>query len=85
MGESVQADGLVVGFPVSLTICVNVLFSPNNFFISQPIYFILTHIVAYVKTFSQTCIKTLTFGWPWNLTLFFNNFILLHYNFGFLL
>ena len=29
-----------------LNICVKVLFSSDNFFISQPIYFILTHIVA---------------------------------------
>ena len=27
-------------------ICVKVSFSSNNFVISQPIYFILTHIVA---------------------------------------
>ena len=30
----------------AFNICVKVLFSSDNFFISQPIYFILTHIVA---------------------------------------
>ena len=54
--------------------CVKGSFSSNNFFISQPIYFIFTHIVTQVKIFSQTCNMTLTFRWPWHLTLFFNNF-----------
>ena len=67
IGESVRSGG---GW--SLTICV--WFSSNNFSISQPIYFILSHIVAYVKTLSQTCsIMTLTFRWPWHLTLCYNN------------
>ena len=41
------------GRPASLTICVKVSFSSNNFFISQPIYFILTHIVAYQDLFTN--------------------------------
>jgi len=37
----------------AVLICVKVSFSSNNFFISQPVYFILTHIVALVKTFCK--------------------------------
>ena len=42
---SERAGGWVGGCPASQTICVKVFFSCNNCFISQPIYFILTHIV----------------------------------------
>jgi len=34
------------GHAVLRKICVKILFSSNNLFICQPIYFILTHIVA---------------------------------------
>ena len=42
----VKPGGRSRGRLALLTICVKVLFSSNNFFISQPIYFVLTHIVA---------------------------------------
>ena len=51
-------------------------FFSKNFFISQPIYFILWHIHCCLQTCS---IMTLTFWWFWHLTLFFNNFIILKF------
>jgi len=39
----------------SLTICIKVLFFSYYLFISRQIYFILTHNVALVETFTLIC------------------------------
>ena len=46
----------------SLTFCVNILFFSYNRFISWHIYFILTHNVALVETFTLIC-PIVTFKW----------------------